>query len=91
MRPKISWICHFLRREYVALEIGLNPVIWGVIFILGDAIGFITPPYGLNLYIISGLTDIDYMVVAYRVLPYLGGLLALLFVLLAVPEVNVLA
>ncbi|WP_339104908.1 TRAP transporter large permease [Haloterrigena salinisoli] len=74
-----------------ALEIGLDPVAWGVIFILGDAIGFITPPYGLNLYIISGLTDIDYMVVAYRALPYLGGLLALLFVLLAFPQVNFLA
>ncbi|WP_122088264.1 TRAP transporter large permease [Halalkalicoccus subterraneus] len=73
-----------------ALEIGLDPVAWGVIFILGDAIGFITPPYGLNLYIISGLTEIDYMIVAYRVLPFLGGLLALLVVLLAVPEVNFL-
>lgn len=74
-----------------ALEIGLDPVTWGVIFILGDAIGFITPPYGLNLYIISGLTEIDYMIVAYKVLPFLTGLLALLFLLISFPWLNFLA
>jgi C4-dicarboxylate transporter DctM subunit len=44
---------------------------WGVIFLINDAIGFITPPYGLNLYIISSITGIDYVSVATSALPYL--------------------
>lgn len=59
-----------------AAEIGLGPVVWGMIFMMGDSVGFITPPYGLNLYIISGITEIDYIKVARAVIPYLLGLVA---------------
>lgn len=75
----------------VAFELGIDPITWGVIFIFSDAMGFITPPYGLNLYIMSGLTDIDYMVLAYNALPYLIGLFIVLTTLLVFPEVNFLA
>lgn len=59
-----------------AAEIGLGPIVWGMIFMMGDSVGFITPPYGLNLYIISGITEIDYIKVARAVIPYLLGLVA---------------
>ncbi|APX97847.1 TRAP transporter large permease [Natronorubrum daqingense] len=74
-----------------AMELGLDPVTWAIIFIISDAIGFITPPYGLNLYIISGITDIDYLRVTYDALPYLGMLIAVWALFFAVPELNVLA
>ncbi|MFD1572012.1 TRAP transporter large permease [Halorubrum laminariae] len=47
-----------------AASLGWSPVAWGIIFMMGASIGFITPPYGLNLYIISGIADIDYIKVA---------------------------
>jgi C4-dicarboxylate transporter DctM subunit len=55
-----------------ATEIGLSPVVWGITFMMSDAIGFITPPYGINLYVISGITDIDYLYVAMKAIPYLA-------------------
>lgn len=58
-----------------ATELGWGPITWGIIFMMSDTIGFITPPYGLNLYIISGIADIDYINVAYAALPHLFGLL----------------
>jgi C4-dicarboxylate transporter DctM subunit len=58
-----------------AASLGWEPVIWGIIFMMGDSIGFITPPYGLNLYIISGIADIDYIRVARAALPHLFGLI----------------
>lgn len=70
-----------------AFQIGLTPIEWAIIFLMSDAIGFITPPYGLNLYVISTLTDLDYMDVAYGVLPYLLSLAALWAVLFAFPEI----
>ena len=57
-----------------AADIGWGPVIWGMVFMMGDSVGFITPPYGLNLYIISGIAEIDYIRVARAVVPYLLGL-----------------
>lgn len=74
-----------------AMELGLDPVTWGILFMMSDAIGFITPPYGLNLYVISGLTDIDYMKVAYAALPHLLVLIGIWTAFFLVPELNVLA
>ncbi|MCU4925067.1 TRAP transporter large permease [Halobacteria archaeon AArc-dxtr1] len=74
-----------------AMELGLDPVTWGVLFMMSDAIGFITPPYGLNLYVISGLTDIDYVKVAYAALPHLFVLIAIWAAFFVFPGLNVLA
>lgn len=70
--------------------VGLTPLMWGVIFMIGDAIGFITPPYGLNLYIISGITELDYLEVAREVVPYLGVLILIWLLFFAFPEALVI-
>jgi len=44
----------------IAVSIGVNPVHWGVVFIVGLSIGFITPPFGLDLFVASGITGIPY-------------------------------
>jgi len=74
-----------------AFSLGIDPLMWGVIFMISDAIGFITPPYGLNLYIISGLTGIDYMDVARAALPYMVALSLVWLLFFSHPELNVLA
>jgi C4-dicarboxylate transporter DctM subunit len=74
-----------------AFHLGLSPVMWGVVFLINDAIGFITPPYGLNLYIISSITGIDYIEVARAALPYMGILYLLWIAFFMFPEINVLA
>jgi C4-dicarboxylate transporter DctM subunit len=75
----------------VAFHLGLSPLMWGVVFMISDAIGFITPPYGLNLYIISSITELDYIKVAYAALPYLVVLTIIMVVFIVFPELNVLA
>jgi TRAP-type C4-dicarboxylate transport system permease large subunit len=50
----------------IAAEVGVDPVQFAVIFLVGASIGFITPPYGLNLYVASGVTGVPYV----RLLPY---------------------
>ena len=44
----------------IAVSIGMNPVHWGVVFVVGLSIGFITPPFGLDLFVASGITGIPY-------------------------------
>ena len=61
----------------MAASIGINPVHFGVVFVVGLSIGFITPPFGLNLFVASGITGIPYDNLIKWVPPFL------LFVLVA--------
>ena len=69
-----------------AMSLGIDPISWAIIFIISDSIGFITPPYGLNLYVISGITGIDYLEVAYSCVPYLLSLMIVLIFYLSFPS-----
>jgi len=60
----------------IAMSIGVDPIHFAVLFLIGDAIGFITPPYGLNLYVASSMTGIPYLQIVRSVLPYLYALSA---------------
>jgi len=72
----------------IAASIGVDPIHFAVIFLVGDAIGFITPPYGLNLYVASGITGIPYFSIVKYSLPYLGALMVCWFLIALVPELS---
>ena len=70
----------------IAAGMGVDPIHFAVIFLIGDAIGFITPPYGLNLYVASGITGIPYFRLLKYTIPYLIALLMVWIVVALVPE-----
>ena len=72
----------------IAASIGVDPIHFAVIFLVGDAIGFITPPYGLNLYVASGITGIPYFRILKFTVPYLLALMVCWFVIALVPELS---
>jgi len=72
----------------IAYSIGVDPIHFAVIFLVGDAIGFITPPYGLNLYVASGITGIPYFRLLKYVMPYFIALLLCWVVIAFVPELS---
>ena len=45
----------------IAQSIGVDPIHFAVIFLVGGSIGFITPPYGLNLYVANSITGVPYL------------------------------
>jgi|TARA_B110000881_G_C18581427_1_gene521980 C4-dicarboxylate transporter DctM subunit len=65
----------------IAANIGIDPIHFAVIFLVGDAIGFITPPYGLNLYVASGITGIPYFRIVRHVWPYFIALMIAWFII----------
>ena len=72
----------------IAHSIGVDPIHFAVIFLVGDAIGFITPPYGLNLYVASGITGIPYLRLLKYTVPYLVSLLVVWLIIAAIPELS---
>ncbi len=73
----------------IAAAAGVNPYHFAVIFLLGDAIGFITPPYGLNLYVASGITGIPYFRLVRYVMPYFFSLLVAWVIIALWPALSI--
>ena len=55
----------------IAFSLGFDPTHFGIIFITGLCIGFIMPPFGLDLFVASGITGIPYARLIRWLPPYL--------------------
>ena len=61
---------------------------FGIIMVLNIEIGFLTPPFGVNLFVASGVTGKDVLEVARSVAPYLVIMLGMLFLITYVPWIS---
>ena len=67
-------------------QAGIDPVYFGVLFIMNNAIGLITPPVGTVLNVVCGVARIS-MDTAFRgVLPFLTAQLIVMFLLVLFPQ-----
>ena len=72
----------------IAANVGVDPIQFAVVFLVGASIGFITPPYGLNLYVASGVTGVPYFrLLRYSTL-YMFALLIVWFAVALIPELS---
>ena len=69
----------------IAEGIGMDPIQFGVIMVVNLAIGFVTPPIGVNLFVASALTDVPVMEIARKALPMIGLFLMALLLFTFVP------
>jgi TRAP-type C4-dicarboxylate transport system permease large subunit len=72
----------------IAVSIGVDPIHFAVIFLVGGSIGFITPPYGLNLYVASGVTGVPYFKLLKYTVPYLIALIGVWILVTLIPELS---
>ncbi|WP_371168331.1 TRAP transporter large permease [Aliiroseovarius sp. 2305UL8-7] len=70
----------------IAASVGIDPIHFSVIFLVGASIGFITPPYGLNLYVASGVTGVPYFRLLRYTVPYLAALIGVWILVSLVPD-----
>ncbi len=71
----------------VVLKAGIDPVYFGVMFIMNNAIGLITPPVGTVLNVVCGVAKITLDDAFKGVMPFFLAQLAVLFGLVLFPEV----
>ena len=69
----------------IAQGIGMDPIQFGVIMVVNLAIGFVTPPIGVNLFVASALTDVPVMEIARKAIPMIGLFLIALLLFTFVP------
>jgi tripartite ATP-independent transporter DctM subunit len=70
----------------IVKQAGIDPVYFGVLFIINNAIGLITPPVGIVLNVVSGVARVPMGAVIRGVNPFLIAQLCVLVLLIIVPE-----
>jgi C4-dicarboxylate transporter, DctM subunit len=69
----------------VAITLGIDPLFFGVLMVVNLAIGCITPPVGLDLFVASAIAKVPIERVFKHSAPYLYALLVVLVILTMVP------
>lgn len=72
----------------VVLQMGYDPIWFGVIIVLVTQMGVLTPPVGVNVYVVSGVArDIPLHVIFRGVIPLLLAIIFLALILIPFPEI----
>lgn len=74
----------------VVTGVGVSPLHFGIIMVVNLAIGFLTPPVGVNLFVASGVAQARIERIAVAVLPMIALLLAVLGIITYCPSVPLL-
>lgn len=72
----------------VAIEIGVDPVHFGVIMVLNLMLGLLTPPVGMVLYVLSRIANITFERAVVGTAPFLVPLVLVLLLITFVPQIT---
>jgi tripartite ATP-independent transporter DctM subunit len=71
----------------IVKQAGIDPVYFGVLFIINNAIGLITPPVGVVLNVVCGVSGISMEEIIKGVWPFMIAQLVVLFLMILFPSV----
>ena len=72
----------------VVTKLGFDPIWFGVMIVLVAEMGVITPPVGVNVFVIKGIVpDVPLHVIFRGIFPFLGALFLLAAILMVFPQV----
>jgi len=72
----------------LADNIGMNEIQFCVMMITALGVGFITPPLGLNLFVVSGITGESILKIAARAVPFVLCMLVVVLLIAFVPAIS---
>ncbi|CAM5313504.1 TRAP transporter large permease protein OS=Afipia felis OX=1035 GN=siaT_1 PE=3 SV=1 [Afipia felis] len=75
----------------IAQEIGMDQIQFCIFMVTALGVGFITPPLGLNLFVLSGLTGERILPIAAKAVPYVISMLIVVLMLAFIPSLSLWA
>jgi C4-dicarboxylate transporter, DctM subunit len=72
----------------IVVAIGYDPIHFGILMVVNLAIGFITPPVGVNLFVASGISGVSMGALSRAVLPFVFAMLITLLLLTFIPQIS---
>ncbi len=74
----------------IAVAMGIDPIHLGIIMVVNLAIGFVTPPFGMNLFVASPLIDTPVVTVGKMAYPFVLAFIIALAIITFVPAVSLI-
>jgi C4-dicarboxylate transporter DctM subunit len=68
------------------VSFGIDPVHFGVVFQIAVMVGLLTPPLGMLLFVIAGVSDVPIKSLCLRLLPFYAIIIAVLLLVAFVPQ-----
>ena len=72
----------------IATGIGMSPVHFGIMMTVALAIGFVTPPYGVNLFVAAGVSKLSIEDVSKSALPFLAAMFICLLLIAFIAPIS---
>ncbi|MBS4193077.1 TRAP transporter large permease [Bacillus sp. FJAT-49705] len=72
----------------IVIGVGIDPIHFGVILVANLAIGFITPPLGVNLFVASSVGKVKFESIVSAIVPFLVSMIICLLVITYVPALS---
>jgi TRAP-type transport system large permease protein len=70
----------------IVIRAGIDPVYFGVLFVINNAIGLVTPPVGTVLNVVCGVSRVSMAEIIKGVMPFMTAQLIVLFLLVLFPD-----
>ena len=72
----------------IAMQLGIDPIHFGIIMVVNMELGMLTPPVGLNLFVTSGITGKSMIWTIKACAPWLGLMLIFLLLITYIPAIS---
>ncbi len=72
----------------VAMSLGIDPVAFGVMMVMNLAIGMVTPPVGVNLYVACGVGNVSIKEISKAVVPFVIASIITLLIVTYFPQTS---
>lgn len=72
----------------VVTGLGVDPIHFGIIFVVTNEVAFLTPPLGVNLFVATQMADVSLERLSLHVLPHILAIVLCLLLLTLVPQLS---
>ena len=72
----------------LAIEIGMDEIHFSIFMLTTLGLGFITPPLGLNLFVLSAITGIAAMEISKYAVPFMVSMLIAAIIIVSFPSLS---
>ena len=70
----------------IAIGLGIDPIVFGIIMVISCEVGFLTPPVGANLFVAARITNLGIDRISVAVIPFVCAYIFILIIIAALPE-----
>ena len=74
----------------VATAVGINQIHFGVFMVVALALGFVTPPVAMNLFVAQTMTGINIMHITRRAWPFIITMVVAILFIMYIPEITLM-